>query len=68
VKDNGVGIPSDKLHKIFIPFFRGPDGGHGIGLSTVQKAVRLYGGWIRAYNDDGACFEFVIMDWPDSGT
>jgi PAS domain S-box-containing protein len=66
VKDNGVGIPSDKLNKIFIPFFRGPDGGHGIGLSTVQKAVRLYGGWIRAYNDDGACFEFVIMDWPDS--
>jgi PAS domain S-box-containing protein len=65
VKDNGVGIPSDKIHKIFIPFFRGPDGGTGIGLSTVQKAVRLYGGWIRAYNDDGACFEFVIKDWPN---
>ena len=65
VKDNGVGIPSDKLQKIFIPFFRGPAGGHGIGLSTVQKAVRLHGGWIRAYNDDGACFEFVIKDWPD---
>jgi PAS domain S-box-containing protein len=65
VKDNGVGIPSDKIHKIFIPFFRGPDGGTGIGLSTVQKAVRLYGGWIRAYNDGGACFEFMINDWPN---
>jgi signal transduction histidine kinase len=26
----------------------------------VKKIVDLYGGDIRAYNDDGACFEFVF--------
>ena len=66
VRDNGVGIPADKLQKIFIPFFKGRDGGTGIGLATVEKAVKLYGGWIRAYNDSGACFEFVLRDWQET--
>ena len=42
VKDNGVGIPKDKLEAIFLPFERlgnatGP--GMGIGLATVKRAV-----------------------------
>ena len=63
VKDNGEGIPPDVLDKIFVPFFKGRNGGTGIGLSTVEKVVALYGGDITAYNDDGACFEFVMNDW-----
>lgn len=65
VRDDGAGIDPEILEKIFIPFYKGEDGGTGIGLSTVQKAVRAYGGWIRAYNDDGACFEFVMNDWQE---
>ncbi|MHB8896623.1 MAG: PAS domain S-box protein [Candidatus Geothermincolia bacterium] len=65
VRDNGPGIKPEALEKIFIPFFKGEQGGTGIGLSTVQKAVKVYGGWIIAYNDNGACFEFVMRDWQD---
>jgi PAS domain S-box-containing protein len=63
VEDNGVGIPEEDLQKIFDPFFKGMTGGTGIGLATVEKIVKLYGGTIRAYNDSGACFEFTIGDY-----
>ena len=66
VRDNGSGIPPEDLEKIFIPFFKGKDGDTGIGLATVEKVVTTYGGVIRAYNDDGACFEFVIRDYDSA--
>jgi PAS domain S-box-containing protein len=63
VKDNGPGIPAENMERIFTPFFKSGQGGDtGIGLAIVQKLVKLYGGSIRAYNSDGACFEFEIRD------
>ncbi|MCG3166773.1 MAG: Adaptive-response sensory-kinase SasA [Bacteroidia bacterium] len=48
--DKGVGIPADDLKNIFEPFYRGKNvidrKGHGIGLSLVDKIVRLHGGSI----------------------
>ena len=63
VRDNGSGVPPEELDKIFIPFFKGETGETGIGLSTVEKIVKVYGGEIRAYNDNGACFEFTLTDY-----
>lgn len=64
VCDNGPGIAADSLEQIFIPFVKGAGTGDtGIGLSTVEKIVKLYGGKIRAYNDNGACFEFSLLDY-----
>ncbi len=60
VRDSGSGLQESDLDKLFIPFFKGADGQTGIGLSIVEKIVKLYGGCIRAYNDGGACFEFTI--------
>jgi len=60
VCDNGVGIPEDEIDKVFIPFFKGAEGQTGIGLSIVEKIVKLYGGEILAFNDGGACFDFTI--------
>lgn len=57
------GIPAEDLSEIFKPFFKGSGGGTGIGLATVKKIVELYGGSIRACNDDGACFEFALKDY-----
>lgn len=63
VRDNGSGITPGNLKKVFIPFWKGETGETGIGLSTVEKIVKIYGGRIRAYNDGGACFEFVLRDY-----
>src|SRR5450759_2623789 len=61
VKDNGPGIPDGEMEDIFLPFHKGPNSTDtGIGLSIVDKVVRLYGGQVRAYNDGGACFEFTL--------
>jgi signal transduction histidine kinase len=67
VRDNGAGISPTDLPNIFLPFYKGSDTGDtGIGLSTVAKIIKLYGGEITAYNDGGACFEFTMPDWTDS--
>jgi len=63
VRDNGKGIPPEDIDKVFTPFFKGVGGGTGIGLATAEKVVKLYGGEIRAYNDNGACFEFIIKNY-----
>jgi PAS domain S-box-containing protein len=64
VRDNGSGIPEEDLERIFMPFYRqGKTAETGIGLSTVEKVVRLYGGEIRAFNREGPCFAFSIKDW-----
>ncbi|MBK5094015.1 MAG: HAMP domain-containing histidine kinase, partial [Actinobacteria bacterium] len=63
IKDNGSGIPQEDIDKVFMPFFKGETGGTGIGLSTVEKIIKVYGGDVKAYNDNGACFEFTLRDF-----
>ncbi|MHB8897070.1 MAG: PAS domain S-box protein, partial [Candidatus Geothermincolia bacterium] len=64
VCDNGRGIDEDDLENIFKPFFKkGGSSRTGVGLAIVDKVTGLYGGYIRAFNDNGACFEFAIKDW-----
>lgn len=62
VCDNGAGIPDSILHKVFVPFVKEESSGMGIGLSIVEKIVKANGGEIRAYNNNGACFEFTLVD------
>ncbi len=62
VRDNGSGVPPEELDQIFVPFFKGKTGETGIGLAIVDKIVGVYSGTIKAYNDNGACFEFTLMD------
>jgi len=47
VKDNGEGIPTDSLEKIFEPFFsRSKGGGTGLGMVSVKNIVEAHGGTI----------------------
>jgi signal transduction histidine kinase len=46
VRDNGEGIPEDRLEQVFVPFYTTRDDGSGIGLSLCRQIVRLHGGKI----------------------
>lgn len=66
VADNGAGIPSDALERIFDLFHRGPhpaDGqSAGIGLAVVRRIVGLHGGSVSAASDGpGQGSEFTVL-------
>ncbi|KFC18723.1 sensor histidine kinase [Chryseobacterium sp. FH1] len=58
VQDNGVGIPTDKLDRIFDPNFTSKNSGMGIGLTMVKRMVEDYNGTITVVSevDKGATF------------
>ena len=55
VEDNGKGIPSDVLPKIFDPFYttKEPGKGTGLGLSIAYKIVKQHGGRIDVRSTPG---------------
>jgi len=59
IDDDGTGVPSDDLPRLFDPFFRTREsaeadgnGGTGLGLAIARRAVELHGGQIVAHNRD----------------
>ncbi len=67
IRDNGMGIPAEKLEHIFEPFaqldtsYQHGDGGLGIGLTLAKRLVELHGGTIEAYSAGrGKGTEFLI--------
>jgi signal transduction histidine kinase len=46
VKDNGIGINLENLHRVFDPFFTTRQKGTGLGLSIVRKVIHDHGGRI----------------------
>lgn len=68
IKDNGKGIPTEYLEKIFDRFFRIPTSdrhnvkGHGLGLSYVKDVITKHGGEIMALNntDQGTTFSISL--------
>jgi len=61
VRDTGEGIPSDKLNKIFLPFFTLKDKGVGMGLALVHKIITTHGGRIEVESGEGQGATFHVM-------
>ena len=69
VKDNGPGIPKEKMDSLFRKFYHGVDdvkrehGGSGLGLIISQGIINGLGGggmWVQTYADKGTAFYFTI--------
>ncbi|MGZ8432620.1 MAG: ATP-binding protein [Candidatus Deferrimicrobiaceae bacterium] len=69
VRDHGPGVPEESLAKLFEPFYRVTDardrqsGGTGIGLAITQRAIKLHGGTVRAFNTPGGGMD-VVLELP----
>jgi signal transduction histidine kinase len=67
VQDNGIGIPSKHIDKIFIPFFKLGNGGEhpGVGLALCKKIVQRHKGHISAVSSE-ALGTIIMIDLPVS--
>lgn len=59
VSDTGIGIPDDKVEKVFLPFSQADDtiaskhSGTGLGLAIVKRLVDLMGGNLAMESQEG---------------
>ena len=69
VRDTGIGIPSDRLNRLFHPFTQidastsRQYGGTGLGLVISQRLTELMGGriWVESELGTGSTFSFTII-------
>ncbi|MFA6484641.1 MAG: PAS domain S-box protein, partial [Bacteroidales bacterium] len=70
VRDTGIGIPADKILKVFDRFYQVESShvrysqGAGLGLSLCKSMVELLGGkiWVESQVGMGSRFSFVLPD------
>jgi CheY-like chemotaxis protein/nitrogen-specific signal transduction histidine kinase/HPt (histidine-containing phosphotransfer) domain-containing protein len=68
VRDTGIGIPSDRQHRLFKSFQQVDAsttrhyGGTGLGLAICKRLAELMGGriWVESDSGQGANFHFTI--------
>jgi PAS domain S-box-containing protein len=69
VKDTGIGIPPDRLDRLFKPFSQVDSsttrkyGGTGLGLAVCKQLCEMMSGtmWVESQVDQGSTFYFTIV-------
>lgn len=70
VSDNGIGIPADKLDKLFGLFVRLDSvdeyPGTGLGLAICKRIIERHSGriWVESEQGHGTTFHFVLSEHP----
>ena len=70
--DQGTGIPSENLDRIFDPYFTTKTKGNGLGLASVHSIITRHGGTIRVESSPGQGTSFILTlpatcQRPESG-
>jgi two-component system nitrogen regulation sensor histidine kinase NtrY len=60
-RDNGQGIKSEDISKIFVPYFSKKAEGSGLGLAIVKKIIDEHNGKITVKSNYGKFTEFTII-------
>lgn len=60
VRDSGPGIPKEEIPRIFDPFFTTREGGTGLGLAMVHRAVEAHEGTILVDGHEGRGAQFTV--------
>jgi signal transduction histidine kinase len=60
LRDNGCGIPQDRITKIFNPFYTSKANGTGLGLGIAKKVLDAHRGTIEVSSHAGEGTEFRI--------
>lgn len=62
VRDNGCGIPAERLSALFKRFSKGEAGQNGLGLYIAKSLVEAHGGkiWVESREGEGSTFFFTL--------
>ena len=60
VQDNGSGMPTEVLNRIFDPFYTTKAAGHGLGLAAVLGVVRGHAGFVQVRSEPGEGTRFLL--------
>lgn len=69
IRDTGIGIPRDRLHRLFKPFSQVDVsmtrryGGTGLGLAISKRLCEIMGGrmWVESTVNQGSTFYFTVI-------
>ncbi|HXR04877.1 MAG TPA: HAMP domain-containing sensor histidine kinase [Verrucomicrobiae bacterium] len=60
IRDDGAGVPPDKIERIFEAYYTTKEHGTGLGLAIVKHNVELYGGTVRVESGLGKGAKFIL--------